>query len=244
MTRNLTDYTKEYLEQPFEPVMIEYRRKKTLELLGETRSLSILELGCGISPASDWIPAFKSLTVLEPGAEFYEIAKSKTQDLPNVQILMTTSEQNPVLIAAPFDVILINSLLHELAEPKKLLNSLHGYCHSSTRILINVPNAHSLHRLLAVHMGIQKSPEVLSEFNLKFQQSRVFTIETLTELISQCEYKIIHTETSFLKPFTHTQMQEMLDKEYIHSKIIEGLYSMSNQMPEQGSEIFMIICPR
>lgn len=242
MTRNLEDYTKEYLEQPFEPIMIRYRRKKTLELLGDTHNLSILEIGCGISPASDWISRFKSLTILEPGAEFYEIAKSKTLNLQNVQILMTTSEQNPVLIAAPFDVILINSLLHELAEPEKLLNSLHAYCHSNTKIFINVPNAHSLHRLLAVHMGIQKSPEELSEFNHKFQQSRVFTIETLTALVNQCKYDVIYTETAFLKPFTHTQMQAMLDKNILNDNILDGLYKLSVEMPEQGAEIYMILC--
>ena len=244
MTRNLEDYTQEYLEQPFEPVMIQYRRKKTLELLGDTHNLSILELGCGISPASDWIPAFKSLTVLEPGAEFYEIAKSKTLNLQNVQILMTTSEQNPVLIAAPFDVILINSLLHELAEPEKLLNSLHTYCHSDTRIIVNVPNAHSFHRLLAVHMGIQKSPDELSDFNIKFQQSRVFTTNTLTTLVKRCGFTVTHTETSFLKPFTHSQMQAMLDENILNERILEGLYKLSIEMPGQGAEIYMILCPR
>ncbi len=243
MNRNLEEYSKKYQEQPFEPVMIQFRRKKTLELLGDTQNSTILEIGCGISPACEWIPAYKYLSILEPSPDFYEIACLKVMDYANVQLLMATIESHPELGAAPYDVILINSLLHELPDPATVLKSLKSYCHAGTRIVINVPNAHSFHRLLAVAMGIQQAPQDLSDFNRAFQQSRVFTLQSLRELAESCGYTVQHLETAFIKPFTHSQMQAMINQKLLTEPLLEGLYRVSNQMPDQGAEIFMILCP-
>ncbi len=243
MNRNLDDYSKKYQVQPFEPVMIQFRRKKTLELIGITQNSTILEIGCGISPACEWIPSYKYLSILEPSPDFYEIACQKVMSYPNVHLLMATIESLPELGAAPYDLILINSLLHELPNPAQVLKSLKSYCHAGTRILINVPNAHSFHRLLAVTMGIQKVAEELSDFNRTFQQSRVYTLQSLRELAESCGYTVQHLETVFIKPFTHSQMQAMIDQKLMTESLLEGLYRVSNQMPSQGAEIFMIICP-
>ncbi|MCZ2356052.1 MAG: class I SAM-dependent methyltransferase [Bacteroidia bacterium] len=243
MTRNLDAYSNEYLRQPFEPVMIRYRRKKTVEWLGDTRQLSILEIGCGISPAFDWIQHWRWLSLLEPATEFASRIHEQMQHHPSVDLITATLESNPAFPHAPFDIILLNSLLHELQDPASALKSLHHWAHPQTRIFINVPNALSVHRRLAVHMGLIPSPDTLSDFNHLFQQARVFTPATLQSLAEQCGYRILRQETAFIKPFTHAQMQTWMDAGILTDTLLEGLYRVSPEMPDAGAEIFMELQP-
>lgn len=243
MARNLDAYSNEYLRQPFEPVMIRFRRKKTIEWMGDTRRLSILEIGCGVSPAFDWIPHWRWLSLMEPADEFASRIREKMQNHPSVDLITASLESNPVFPNAPFDIILLNSLLHELPDPAAALQCLHQWAHPQTRIFVNVPNALSVHRRLAVHMGLIPSPETLSDFNRLFQQARVFTPTSLQALAEHCGYRILRQETAFLKPFTHAQMQTWLDAGILTEELLEGLYRVSPEMPDTGAEIFMELQP-
>ena len=42
-----------------------------------------------------------------------------------------------------------------------------------------------------------------------------------------------------MKPFTHSQMYEMMCKSIIDEKVLDGLYEMTEYMPEMGSEIYV-----
>jgi 2-polyprenyl-3-methyl-5-hydroxy-6-metoxy-1,4-benzoquinol methylase len=241
MSRNLDSYSQAYFNQPFEPVMVHYRRKRTLDILGDLSACRILEIGCGTEPASSWIPAFQSLTVLEPAEDFYQSALRYAAGNPLVRIIQASAEQAGNLNEAPFDVILLSSLLHELQHPEWVLNALHPWCHTETRILVNVPNAWSFHRHLAVKMGLISSPETLSPANLTFQQARVFQMPELIDLCRQCGYEVTLSLTSFIKPFTHAQMQKMIEDELLPVALLDGLYHMSSEMPDSGAEIFLVL---
>lgn len=243
MSRDLNQYSKAYAAQPFEPVMVKYRRIRTLEMLGDVSGCRILEIGCGSEPASAWIPVYQSLTILEPAEAFFQSALVQTQGFEKVHVIHSSAENIQHLPEAPFDVILLNSLLHELQHPDILLNALHPWCHAGTRILINVPNAWSFHRQLAVKMDLIPFPEFLSQANLTFQQATVFNTSSLKALCEGCHYEVQNALTSFIKPFTHAQMQEMLDKGLLSDNLLEGLYQMSSEMPDAGAEIFFLLTP-
>jgi len=242
MKRDLESYSGLYHQQPFEPVMIQYRRQKTLEMTGDISGLKILEVGCGLSPAFEWMSAYKSLTILEPSDAFYKLALEKalaSKYKDSIFMIPLEAEACTLLSESPFDLILVNSLLHELPNPSELLLKLKTWCHAHTRIQVNVPNALSFHRLLAVHMGLISKPEEASEYNIRFQQARVFTPTSLEELCLSCGFAVLKSETAFIKPFTHQQMQELLDNKIIDTKVIDGLMQMSKEMPGYGAEIFL-----
>lgn len=60
------------------------------------------------------------------------------------------------LLEHDFDFIIISGLLHEVPDPKKLLQSIYKICKQDTLVHINVPNVYSFHRLLAYEMGCIK----------------------------------------------------------------------------------------
>ena len=103
----------------------------------------------------------------------------------------------------------------------------------------NVPNARSMHRLLAEKSGFIQDIYSLTGRNEQFQQHRVFDLETLSLLIQLAGGEIMDRGSYFVKPFTHEQMMKCLDNGIISEAVMEGMNKMIEYMPELGSEIYV-----
>ena len=55
---------------------------------------------------------------------------------------------------------------------------------------VNVPNAHSLHRLLAVEIGLIEDPFELSSTQKQMQQHSTFGLDSLAELLCQQGFEV------------------------------------------------------
>lgn len=108
----------------------------------------------------------------------------------------------------------------------------------NTVIHVNVPNANSLHRLLAKSMGIINSTKDFSENNIRLQTESIFDLESLSELVKKHKFQIIDEGSYFIKPFTHSQMQKIIDEGIISTDVLDGLYNLLDQY-YFGSEIFV-----
>jgi SAM-dependent methyltransferase len=244
MERDLNIYSQQYAEQPFEPVMVKFRQQKTLALTGDLSGKKILEIGCGLEPGFTWIQNFSEFHIIEPSPLFYQHAQKCANahaSAESIHLYNYLAEDCKFDDNIHFDYILINSLLHELENPLVLLKHIHSICAPHTRVIVNVPNAHSLHRMLAVYMGLIPNPAILSESNFQFHQHHVFSVDTLTQLVQKAGFTILHTETAFIKPFTHLQMQDMLDKGLLSQALLNGLMEVSKDLPENGADIYMIL---
>lgn len=136
-------------------------------------------------------------------------------------------------------MIVCSSLLHELENQFDFLTKLFSLCNDHTVVHINVPNANSMHRLLALEMGIMANVHDFSQRNTELQQHCVFDLKSLSELVTKAGGKIVDSGSYFVKPFSHKQMLELLDKNIITEKVLDGLNNMTKYMPELGSEIFV-----
>nr|WP_287990742.1 methyltransferase domain-containing protein [Ruminococcus sp.] len=137
------------------------------------------------------------------------------------------------------DFILCSSLLHELEDPEKMLHDIYEIANEKTVVHINVPNAYSMHRLLARESGLIDDVKAFSERNKLLQQNNVFDMEMLITMVERCGFRVIESGSYFMKPFTHWQMQKMLDEGIIDTHILDGLYGMSKFFDEYGSEIYV-----
>ncbi len=241
--RDLADYQKEYLNQPYEKHQVAFRKRKIKEILSAIKHDSILEIGCGLEAIFHVLDDFNQLVILEPAELFYkktvdDISTNKLESKVNVFNLLLEEAQLQ-LVGKNFDVILVSSLLHEIKEQEKFLNQINLICSKETIIHINVPNAKSFHRLLAKEMGLIKNEHEKSESNIKFQQNTVFDLEQLVSLAEKNGFCVIDSGSYSFKPFTHAQMQEMLDKKIISEKTLDGFYAMEKYMSGMGSEIFV-----
>ena len=112
-------------------------------------------------------------------------------------------------------------------------------CTEDTIVHINVPNANSIHRLLAVQMGLIEDIHELSELQLRMQRNHVYDLESLRAIVEKCGFEVIESGTYFPKFFSAGQMEKMLNGGIIQESIFEGLDKMIKYMPEFGSEIYV-----
>jgi len=238
--RDLQIYQEEYLRQPFEKYQVTFRKRKILELIKKYNHQNLLEVGAGLESIFLKLDTYQRLTVVEPAQMFYDKARQDIAQAANKNIRV----ENCLLEALPpdtFDFILVSSLLHEIPDQGRFLQAVRQFCSPTTVVHINVPNARSFHRLLAVQMGLIKSEFQPSAANIKFQQQRVFDLATLQQTVAEHGFKVLESGAYFFKPFPHLLMQQLLDAKLFTDEMIEGFYRMEEYLPELGSEVFVNI---
>lgn len=236
--RDIDQYERDYLDNPFEAELVKYRHQKTVESLREFRPSSILEVGCGLVPLHHYYKDFQKLVIFEPSAKFSEAASEHAVE--GVSII--NDELKDAYVAdynKSFDLIVVSSLLHELESPSSLLDCAKNLLVEGGVIHINVPNARSMHRLLALRMGLIDQLEERSDRQIRFQQHHTFSIASLGELVTSLGLEIISSESFFIKPFTHGQMQGLLDSGLLTQEMLDGFYLLGDDLPGLGAEIVM-----
>lgn len=124
---------------------------------------------------------------------------------------------------------------------QEVTEGIRDICNEEAVVHINVPNEYSLHRLLAYKAGYIKQTSEKSERNIVLQQTSVFNLQTLKDVIckSIAGAEILDQGSYFVKPFTHGQMEKMLGSGIIDERVLDGLYELIEYIPEFGSEIFV-----
>ncbi len=245
--RDLLDYQEQYSKQPYEKYQVAFRKRKLLDLLSKNNHANLLEIGCGLESIFLDVASYDHITVVEPADLFYDKAKqditlAKNKNITLVKALLEDAVEK--LKKTKFDLILLSSLLHEIPEQNKFLSTLHSIASNETIIHVNVPNAKSFHRLLAVEMGLIPSVFQKSESNIQFQQHTIFDLELLTSTVEKNGFKVIESGSYSFKPFTHQQMQNMIDAKFISDEILDGFYKMEKYLHGIGSEIYVNIQKR
>jgi len=241
--KDFGDYQLQYQDQPYENHLIHYRKKKIAELLTRYNHRVLLEIGCGLDPIFTAIDSFEELYIVEPAELFYTKALedvSRLEMVGRVRIFNKLFEESVLdLAGVSIDFILLSCLLHEVPDPALFLNIVYEVATQNTVVHINVPNAKSFHRLLAVEMGLISNEYQKSDRNLQFQQKSVFDIESLVKLTESAGFEVIERGSFSFKPFTHLQMENMIKAELITPQMLEGFYKMEKYLPGLGSEIFV-----
>lgn len=240
--RNLSDYATRYAALPFEEVQVAYRRRLVLEVLAECGARRVLEVGCGLEPLAPRAAAFDAWTIVEPAAAFATAATAQVAHDARVRVVTDTIEgaiASGSLSPGAFDVVILSSLLHEVPSPEEVLRGVRELCDAGTLVHCNVPNATSLHRELAVAMGLIAHVETPSPQQLALQQRRIFDARSLERLVSDAGFHVESAGGYLLKPFTHAQMAAMVSGGTIDRQVLEGLYVLGRKFPELASEIFV-----
>lgn len=240
--RDIDEYSNNYLELPFENYQVNYRRKKLLEIIKRYKHKKILEIGCGIRPLFMDIDDFEEMTIVEPSMKFLEHVKINDKKREKINIINGLLEDKVnVLKNRNYDFIVVSNLLHEVEEPKLMMENLLVLCVNNTVVHINVPNAFSLHRLLALEMGIINDVHEKSLLQIHMQQNATFDLKSLTKFVTAAGFDVIEKGSYFPKYFTHKQMQDLLEKNIISEEVIDGMYKMEKYLPNYGSEIYVNI---
>jgi 2-polyprenyl-3-methyl-5-hydroxy-6-metoxy-1,4-benzoquinol methylase len=131
-------------------------------------------------------------------------------------------EYNPV---EKFDCILATHVLEHVDDPVLLLNKMKSWLNDSGRLVVIVPNKESIHRQLAVLLGLQSSLDSLSNRDLLVGHQRVYSLETLGRDFEQAGFQIIVKSGFFLKVLPNSMMLDY------SNDLISALNSISEILP-------------
>ena len=242
-TRDLEQYRAAYLaDYGFESTMVRFRHELLIERIAVHGARTVLEIGCGAESlyrrflqeggvATQWV-------CVEPITSFCEQAMALS--LPGLAVLQGEAEERVEavreLMPGGPDIILCSSLLHEVQAPERLMRALVAVMGATSVVHVNVPNATSLHRRLAVEMGLIARVDAPSERNRQLLQARVYESESLAAAMTAAGLVVGASGGYMVKPFHHNAMESVAP--LVGEEVLRGLYALGKKMPQIASEIY------
>jgi len=139
---------------------------------------------------------FQRLTVVDAASELLECIP----DAPNLlKVHALFEEFNP---SWSFNTIIMEHILEHVEQPVELLIRVKKWLAPGGKLLVGVPNGHSIHRLVAVKMGLLKEPCELNQRDEALGHRRVYTPETLRKDLEDAQLHIVKTGGVFFKPLS------------------------------------------
>ena len=134
-----------------------------------------------------------------------------------------------------FDTIIMAHILEHVKHPLLLLKRAKQWLEKDGILLVDVPNANSLHRQIGVKMGLLKTVTDLNKTDIQIGHRRVYTLAYLKKDILDAGFKILKTGGIFLKPISNKQIEETWNKD-----IINAFYELGKEYQSIDAEIYIV----
>lgn len=225
--------SKEYLKNDssmdVDSRIINILSKKVVEL---TVGPQVLEMGVGVDQYTEKIiKKFGHSSVVEISELL--VSKIKARYGEKVTPYLSAFEDfNPSM---KFDSILATNVLEHVKDRIGLLINVKNWLNESGELIITVPNAESIHRLMGVELGILKSIYSLSESDLRIGHRVVYDKGNLELDIIAAGYKIVSTHNTYLKMLSNSQMSEFTDQQ------LEALFSITEKI-KNNNAVLLYVC--
>lgn len=242
MNNSIEDYGREYRLLPFEHHQAQLRRQEHLAVMDDLKPRRIAEIGCGMLPLFCDYDDFDQMTVVEPVKAFADnaiilsaghVKASAIRVIPHFLEDVQIEEEE-------YDLVFVSGLLHEVPDPQKILEQAIRLGGRECRFLITVPNAYSFHRQFGYRAGMIKDLTEISAQQIRLQQPRTYTLVSLLFELEKAGLVPELKKTFIFKPFTHSQMQKIIDAGILSLEQVNILAGMSDLIPDAGSELLVV----
>jgi 2-polyprenyl-3-methyl-5-hydroxy-6-metoxy-1,4-benzoquinol methylase len=211
----------------FDKRLIQYRYQSLRPHLQGTEGL---ELGPAEGQMTQYLLShFKRLTVVDASGELL----AQINDAPNLVKVQSLFEE--FVPPQAFDTIIMEHILEHVEEPISLVQRIKQWLAPGGKLLVGVPNGNSIHRLVAVKMGLLKYPCELNSRDHTLGHRRVYTPETLSRDLEAAGVQILESGGVFFKPVSNQQIQDNWTEE-----MIAGFYELGKDFPEHAAEIYAV----
>ena len=137
-----------------------------------------------------------------------------------------------------FNTIIADHILEHVEQPVNLLRRMREWVANNGRIAVGVPNAHSIHRLVAVKMGLLKHPCELNARDRATGHRRVYTSDSLQRDLAAAGLRVVEKGGIFFKPLSYEQIQDHWTEE-----MILGFFELGKDFPEHAADLYAV-CER
>ncbi|MGK0462911.1 MAG: 2-polyprenyl-3-methyl-5-hydroxy-6-metoxy-1,4-benzoquinol methylase [Candidatus Azotimanducaceae bacterium] len=192
----------------------------------------ILELGYGDGVINKGIQgAGLQVNVIEGSPQVIQRAK---QEFPGIDIEESLFENYQP--KAAYDCVLAMHVLEHVDDPISLLSKMRDWVTPGGDIILIAPNMCSLHRQLAVEMGLQEQLDDLSARDLVVGHQRVYSHSTLRSDVEAAGAIVVEETGFFLKSLPNAMMLEY------SQDLLRAMNSISTKLPpELLANIGMVI---
>jgi len=137
-----------------------------------------------------------------------------------------------------FDTVLSSLVLEHVEDPVKVLAQAAGWLKPEGHLVVIVPNALSLHRRLAVAMGLTRAADELGESDVRLGHRWVFTIGRIEADLAKAGLRIVRRAGWLTKPLPQAMMAEFSDA------LLEGLMKLGDELPREYACFLAFDCVR
>ena len=128
--------------------------------------------------------------------------------------------------------ILALHVFEHIDDPSKMVDLIKSWLLETGEIIAIVPNKNSIHRQLALKMGLIQQLDELSARDKIVGHKRVYDLESFKKLFIDAGFRILDTRGFFLKPLSNSQMLDY------SPKLLSALNEVSFDLPaELGANI-------
>lgn len=204
-----------------------------LELFPYLKGAKALELGCGDGLMTEaLVKYFKKVIAVDGSLKFCQEVKKRVR-AENLEVICSLFED--LKLKEKFDTIIMAHILEHVVNPVKILKLAKSWLEDGGVILVDVPNANSLHRQIGVKIGLLKKVDQFSDLDKKLGHRRVYTWETLKRDIGAAGLKIKKMGGVFLKPLANSQIEKWWSQ-----KMINAFYQLGREYPKIATEIYAV----
>lgn len=184
----------------------------------------VLELGCATGAMTEeLVAAGGRVTCVDRCAPYLDRLRGRGLDLERV---VEADVERVAFDDAPWAHAVATNLLHELGDPCAFLRRVGDALAPGGLVHVTLQNPRSLHRLLALEMGLIDTLDEVSVRGRAYGSTRLWTVEALTELAAAAGLAVAHREGIFLKPFPNDQLARL------SPEVLDGLERVARHLPD------------
>ena len=190
---------------------------------------------CELGPADGQMTGmllehFDELVSVEGSSTYCDRLREHYAGQPKLEVVCSLFEDYRP--GRSFDTVLGTHILEHVDDPVSVLAAAREW---GQRLIMLVPNALSIHRLVAVEMGMLERPDSLNELDQRLGHRRVYNPDLLHEHVSEAGWRVRDSGGVFLKPLSNGQIEEWFD-----DSMMDGFAAAAPHFPRHAAEIYVV----
>jgi 2-polyprenyl-3-methyl-5-hydroxy-6-metoxy-1,4-benzoquinol methylase len=137
-----------------------------------------------------------------------------------------------------FDTVLTSLVLEHVEDPTRVLATAAQWLKPQGHLIMIVPNALSLHRRLAVAMGLAQAADELGVSDVRLGHRWVFTIPRIEAAVAAAGLRVVRQAGWLTKPLPQGMMTDFSDA------LLEGLMKLGDELPREYACFLAFDCRR
>ncbi len=179
---------------------------------------SVLELGPAEGIGTEvFLGAVDHLEVVEGSLS---LSENLVQKFPSLQVHNSLFEEFES--EERFELIIMSHVLEHVENPIEILSKFSKFLMPGGKVVIGVPNADSIHRQLAVNMGLLETTFSLGETDHLVGHRRVYSHEKLRHEVELSGLEINELTGFWLKPYSNAQLEPIMTQQLIDASMELG----------------------